>query len=117
MLARAIRLSGPDSRPTAAARVDLAQQLEKMDRWPEARPLREAVFEASRHHLGDEHLDTLTAEWRFAINLVKQQMINQAKPLVVHVHDGVRSVLGPDDERTINAEKLLSRIDALTGRE
>jgi hypothetical protein len=113
----AIHLFGPDGGPTAGARADVASQLEKMDRLAEARLLREADLDANRYHFGPEHLDTLTAEWWLATNLCRQHMIDETKPLVVHARDGLRLQLGPDNERTIEIEKLLSSLDAWTGGE
>lgn len=116
-LTRMIRIFGPDGGPTAAARAEVASQLEKMGRLTEARLYREAALEANRNHFGPEHIDTLTAEWWLAVNLYGEQMFNEAKPLAVHASDGLRSQLGPDDERTIEIEKLRSWIDAWTGGE
>jgi hypothetical protein len=110
-LAMTIRVFGPDGGPTAGARAEVASKLESMGRFAEARLLRESVLEAHRHHNGPEHLDTLTAELWLAFNLCKQHMLGEAKPLVVHACEGRRSLLGPDDERTMQAEKLLSQLD------
>jgi Tetratricopeptide repeat len=69
LLALQIRVFGPDGGPTANAREDVAERLEKLGRFIEARPLREEVLAARRRHLGDEDPDTLSAEEWLGWNL------------------------------------------------
>jgi hypothetical protein len=47
LLATQIRVFGPDGGPTANARADVAEQLEAMGRFPEARLLRLEVLAAT----------------------------------------------------------------------
>jgi hypothetical protein len=74
-LERQLRRFGPDGSPTARAREQLAQRLEAMGRFEEARPLRELVADGYRRHFGDEHPFTLTEEEWLAINLSKSGML------------------------------------------
>jgi hypothetical protein len=110
-LAMQIRIFGPDGGPTARARAAVAEQLEGMGRLTEAQLLRQAVLNANRRHLGDEHPHTLIAEGWLAINLRDQGLGEAARPLFKHVYEVRRRTLGPGDQQTVQAERYLASVD------
>jgi len=75
------RFAGSDGGPAVNAREDLARSLEHADRWTEARVLREEVLAARRRNLGEENVQTLTAEVRLAVNLSHDGLNADALPL------------------------------------
>jgi hypothetical protein len=94
-LAMTIKMWGPDGGPTAGLRADIAGQLETLGRFGEARLLRQEVLDATRHHRGRDHADTLTAEMWLGANLSKQDLRDEARPLFEHAYqenEGVHSV-------------------------
>jgi hypothetical protein len=112
-LALMIRTHGPDGMPTAMGRARVAWQLEKMDRYTEARLLREEVLAAHRHHLGEEALSTLTSEENLAFNLNGAGMRDDARAHCIHVAEVRRRVLGADNKDTQRANRLLDVIDGI----
>jgi hypothetical protein len=100
-LARLLRLFGPNGAPTTRARADAAKYLEAMDRFEEARPLREQVADAYRRNLGDEQPDTLISEEWFAINLSRCGMLMESRALLSHVLEVRLRTLGDADDQTI----------------
>lgn len=71
--------------PTANARELLAKRLEKADRWPEARVLREEVLAARRRNLGADDEGTLSAERWLARSLAHDRIDEEAVALADHV--------------------------------
>jgi Tetratricopeptide repeat len=109
-LARSIRVFGPDGGPTAGGRAQVAEQLERMDRYSEARLLREEVLAADRRNLGAEHQYTLNAELDLAVNLTNSGSPEEASLLCSHVIQVRESVLGPEHAETLSAKRLLTDI-------
>jgi hypothetical protein len=116
-LARQLRLFGSDGSPTARAREQVAQRLEAMDRFEEARPLRELVADGYRKHFGDEHPYTLTQEEWLAINLMHSGMFTEARTLLKHIHEIGLRTLGAADDETLKASGRLAYIDEQLGDE
>ena len=110
-LVRQIRLFGPDGGPTTNARMYLAIELGRSDRFAEARILWEQVLDASRRHRGPESPDVLATEELLAINLVKSGMANEARPLFAHVRDARERLLGSDHEDTLRPTRWLSALE------
>jgi hypothetical protein len=111
ILATQIRLSGPDGGPASKARADVAYRLEALGRFAEARLLRQEVLEANRHHMGEEHPYTLSAELWLAANLQRQNMSEESRRLLVHVYEVRRTNLGPENPETVEVERILASID------
>jgi len=53
-----IRVFGPDGGPTSNAKAEVTKRLEALERFVEARVLREEVVAANRRHRGNEALVT-----------------------------------------------------------
>jgi hypothetical protein len=116
-LDRQLRRFGTDGSPTARAREQVAQRLEEMGRFEEARPLRELVADGYRRHFGDEHPFTLTEEEWLAINLSKSGMLMEARVLLSHVHEIRLRTLGAANDETLKASRRLVIIDEQLGDE
>jgi hypothetical protein len=101
-----IRTHGVDGGPTATARADLAERLERADRWSEARVLREEVLIARRRNLGADNEQTLSAELWLARNLTRDGMYEQALALAQHAR-----AQAVDDEHIESAERMVARIE------
>jgi hypothetical protein len=86
-----------------------------MDRFEEARPLREQVADAYRRNLGDEHPDTLISEEWFAINLSRCGMLMESRALLSHVLEVRLRTLGDADDETIRVSRWLAFIDEQLG--
>jgi len=109
-LEKAIRTYGPDSRQAAMGRQRVAAELEKLGRYDEARLLQGKWLDAYRLNLGDEHPDTLVAEFNLVLNLGQSGFARDAIPLGLHVFEGRRRIFGPDAKETQSAERLLQII-------
>ena len=114
VLARQIRLFGPDGGPTANARAEVAKRLEILERFVEARVLREEVVAAFRRHRGNDDLYTLVAEEWLAFDLVQCGMRDEASDLYSHVFQVRLRDLGPDDAKTVHARANLAAMGAST---
>jgi hypothetical protein len=111
VLAMIIRLRGSDSEQAGVGRAEVAQRLESLSRFDEARLLREEILAADRRNLGDDHANTLSAEASLALNLVHAGLRPEAMPIFKHIRDVRLATLGPGDPETIWAT---SWIDGLT---
>jgi hypothetical protein len=88
--------TGPDSREANLARAEVAKWLEKLERWTEARVLREKVLASFVENRGaDDHHTLVYEEW-LAHNLAWSGMLEEAKPLYIHVREVRRRTLGPE---------------------
>jgi hypothetical protein len=110
-----IRTYGPDGGPAANGRSRVADELEAMDRYPEARLLRQEALDALRHHLGNDHPSTITAETMLARNFLDSGLGIEARPLLRHIHDAEAERLGPDNKGTVWASKWLEYLDSELG--
>ena len=108
LLDRQIKVFGIDGGPTANSRADVAEQLEKMDRLPEARVLREEVVVAYRRNRGADDLFTVDSEEWLAANLMRSGMTADARPLLDHIVDIRLRTLGAQHEATRRAQRRLS---------
>jgi len=105
-LDRQIKIHGVDSGPAANARNRLAGQLEKMDRWDEARLFREQAFDAYRRNRGLDDRYTLEAEEWLAVTLARCGLREHATSHIEHVIEERTRTLGPDDEVTAQSVSL-----------
>jgi hypothetical protein len=110
-LSTVIRRSGADSGPAARGRVAVADQLEGMGRYTEARLLREAAFTAHRRNLGDDDEQTVIAEASLALNLAESDLPEEAKAHFMHVHEVRLRTLGPQNDRTKWCERWIAYLD------
>jgi hypothetical protein len=110
-----INRTGPDSREANLARTEVAKWLEKLERWTEARVLREKVLASFVEHRGADDLHTLVSEEWLAHNLGWSGMQEEAKPLYIHVREVRRRTLGPGDEDTLRVEARLTEINRYLG--
>ena len=90
----AIKVSGLEGGPTTVPRRKLAWQLERANRFDEARVLREQVITSMLRHLQGDDLDTLHDEEYLAANLARSGMAEVAQPLWHHVLKVPRVVIG-----------------------
>ena len=111
LLARQIRIFGPDGGPAANARELVATQLEKMDRFTEARLLREEVVAAFRRNRGEEDEYTLLAEEWLGTNLAKSGKPREARLLYGHVYEIRLRTAGPEDKGTLRTQQILRGLD------
>jgi Tetratricopeptide repeat len=100
LLALQIRVFGLDGGPITNAREDVAERLENLGRFIEARPLPAEVLAARRRHLGDEDPETLSAEEWPGWNLAKEGLREGGRPLFQHVLEVRLRTLGPEHEDT-----------------
>ena len=89
----------------------MATQLESMDRFVEARLLREETFAAHRRSLGDDDEQTLVAEARLAVNMMKSGLREEAKEHFSHVYEVRLRALGPEHELTRWTGRWLASTD------
>jgi hypothetical protein len=82
-----------------------------MDRFEEARPLREQVADACRRNLGDEHPETLIAEEWFAINLSRCGRLMESRALLSHILEVRLRTLGEANDETLRASLWLAFVD------
>jgi hypothetical protein len=85
--------------------------LEVLDRWDEARLLREDMLSTFRVKRGPEHPETLTIESFLAINLRHLGRMDEATTLGAHVLECRRRVLGPDHPDTKSAQQFLNSLN------
>jgi hypothetical protein len=107
-----IRTYGPDGGPTANGRSRVADELEAMDRYQEARLLRQEALAAFRHHLGNDRPRTIEAETMLARNFLDSGLRGEARPLLRHIHDAEEARLGPNNVGTVWASKWLEYLDS-----
>jgi hypothetical protein len=110
-LARVIKKFGPDSGPAARGREAIAQQLEIMGRFAEARYLWQEALVAHRRHVGDDDERTLLTEELLAANIRRSGLREEARAHFLHVYEVRLRTLGPEDELTQRTERWLASID------
>ena len=108
-LDRSIRRHGVDGDRSNHLRHLIAAQLERRQRFDEARLLREVVLESKRRTKGIDDVETLLAETRLAASLLKSGRFEEAHRLQLHAAERFEATLGPDDERTVAARRVLSK--------
>ena len=86
-----------------------------IDRYDEARLLQEKSLDAYRLNLGDEHPDTLVAEFNLALNLSQSGFARDAIPLGAHVYEDRRRIFGPEAKETQSAEPELLTVPVAFG--
>jgi len=112
-LTGAIRTGGVDIGPAAKGRELVADQLEKMDRFTEARVFREATLDSSRRNRGVDDWMTLRAEIFLASNLGASGMATEAVELLQHVYSVRERTLGPEHDETKKAQRWLTWAETL----
>jgi hypothetical protein len=111
-LRNVIRKHGPMSRQAAMGHQNLALELESCGQFPEARLHWQASLDAYQHNLGEEHPDTLVAEFNLALNLSRSGFARDAIPLGTHVYEVRKRTLQPDSKGMESANRLLHIIKA-----
>lgn len=106
ILNRQARKYGSDGGPTASARADVAQILERMGRFSEARLLREKVLSDYRRHYGETHEWTLDAEFWVAPDFAKDGLPTGARELGDHVYESRVHAFGPDHKETLSVKRF-----------
>jgi hypothetical protein len=110
-LATVVRKFGPDSGPAARGRAAVANQLESMSRFTEARLLREEALAAHRRNVGDDDDQTLVAEAWLAANMMKSGLREDAKAHFRHVYEVRLRTLGPEHEGTKRIGRWLASLE------
>ncbi len=110
-LAKTLERRGPDSWRTINAMEAVAKYREAEDRYREALPLRKQVVTGRRQQLGPEHQLTLAAEARLAVTYIELKRADRAKPLLVHVHEGLAAAQGVDDATVLAVTERLADVD------
>ncbi|HVA03416.1 MAG TPA: tetratricopeptide repeat protein [Acidimicrobiales bacterium] len=111
----AVQKHGPDDRFTVNAMWEVAQRLDHAGRQGEALILRQQIVERMRAHLGEEDLETLSAEQRLAASLMKNHRSPEARPLLEHVVRQRTRLLGCDHPQTVSAMQWLDRAQGQAG--
>jgi hypothetical protein len=118
-LAASLEKQGPTSWATINAMESVAKYREQVGRHSEALALRKDVLTRRRAQLGPDHRLTLAAEARLAITFLELKRPGEAKPLLVHVQDGLTAAQGANDpmvlavtERLADAELALGEVPA-----
>jgi hypothetical protein len=106
-----IRIFGLHGGPTTMTRGQVAKALEVLDRWDEARLLREDMLSTLKVTREPEHPETLIIESYLAINLRHVSRMDEAITLGAHVLECRRRVLGPDHPDTNSAQPFLNSIN------
>jgi len=114
-LAATLDRRGPDSWRTLNAMEAVAKYREALDRHVEALPLRKQVVKRRRKELGAQHQLTLAAEARLAVTLIELRRADEAKPLLVHVRDGLGAALGSDDPTVLAVTERLADAELALG--
>ena len=105
-LRNAIRKHGPLSRQAAMSHWRVGQTLESLGRYDEARLHLEESFRAYRMNLGEDHLDTLVAEFNLAQNLFLSGHPKDAAPLCLHVGKVREGIYAPGSEEMKSVYRL-----------
>ncbi|MBK8593654.1 MAG: tetratricopeptide repeat protein [Sandaracinaceae bacterium] len=74
----------------------MAAALQDQGKWSEAEALFQAVLEARKHILGDEHLDTLGTRHNLAVVLHKQGKAADAEAMLVRFSKHAHASSTPD---------------------
>ena len=105
-LRNAIRKYGPSSRQAAMSHWRVGQALESLGRYDEAGLHLKQAFDAYRQNLGDDHPDTLVAEFNLARNLCLCGRPKEAAPLCLHVGKVRESIYGRDSDEMKSVYRL-----------
>lgn len=106
---------GDDSWRTINAMEAVAKGREVLGQYAGALPLRREVVRLRKKQLGSEHPLTLAAEARLAVNLIEIHRPGEAKPLLVHVRDGLTAAQGPDDPTVLAVTERLADVELSLG--
>lgn len=109
VLVQAVQKHGPDARFTVNAMWEVAQRLDDNGQPGEALILRQQIVDRMRAHLGEDDLETLSAEHRLAASLMKNRRAREAQPLLEHVVASRTRLLGYDHPQTSSAIQWLDR--------
>jgi hypothetical protein len=109
-LRKSIRKHGPISRQATMGHWRVAQALEQLDRFGEARVHLEGSLAAYRLNLGEEHPDTLVAEFNLARNLCLSGHAREAAPLCLHVGKARERIFGGDTKEMESVKQLARMI-------
>jgi hypothetical protein len=112
-----IKRKGPDSREATGARADVAEWLERLEWWTEARVLREKVLASCTENWGADDPRTLIPEEWLAQNLAWSGMLEEANQASLrHVLECRRQILGGSaDDNTLRVEARLAEINRYLG--
>jgi tetratricopeptide (TPR) repeat protein len=115
-LAKTLERRGPDSWRTVNAMEAVAKYREADDRFRDALPLRKQVVSGRRKQLGPEHQLTLASEARLAVTYIELKRADRAKPLLVHVHQGLTAAQGADDVTVLAVTERLADVELSLGQ-
>jgi hypothetical protein len=104
---RVVKKHGADSVEAARARMELSLQLGRMQRWEEARSLREGSLACLRRLQGEDDPETLQIEVGLAIALAHTGRLPEAEVHLRHAASSSLEALGPDHEVTRLAQSRL----------
>jgi len=110
MLAKAQRAHGPDSWKTVNMMEAAAKRRDQVGDHERALGLRIHVLTKRREHLGDEHRQTLSAEYALSGTLLALGRPAEARPYVDHALECYVAELGPDDPASLAALERSARI-------
>jgi hypothetical protein len=110
-LDEAVQNSGIDGFRAVVARDLLAKQLEAMDRYSEALPLRRVQFELMSERKGEDHPDTLVSGNVLAMDLIGTGEFEEARTLLLSLFDlqSAQGTLG--SERGLYTVNLIDQIN------
>jgi hypothetical protein len=94
VLRHSLRREGPDSPRTVNAMVQVADQLNRQERYGEELLLREQVVETLRKNLGLDHENTLIVESQMGMCLLNLDREGDAEPLLVRVVSEAKNSTG-----------------------
>ncbi len=114
-LARSLDKRGPGSWRTLNAMEAVAKYREALGRFADALALRRQVAEVRSQELGPEHELTLAAEARLAVTLIELKRADEAKPLLVHVLDGLTRMKGHEDPTVLVVTERLADAELALG--
>lgn len=115
-LAKTLERRGQDSWRTVNAMEAVAKYREADGHYREALPLRKQVVTGRRSQLGPEHQLTLAAEARLAVTYIELKRADRAKPLLLHVHQGLTAVQGSDDVTVLAVTERLADVELSLGQ-
>ena len=110
LLEQGIRHKGSDHGSTSFRRKHLAETLEELGRFDEARVYRRAHLDACRRNVGADHHWTLSGELALAENLEWSGQPAEAVALARHVVEMRPRVRGTDNTEFDRANALLERL-------
>jgi len=116
VLAWASRTHGADSSFTIKARIEVADQLARQDRYAEEADQRRQIVAALCSSLGPDTLSTVAAEMRLVGCLVMSEHFEEADRVLAHVVAVRTRELGPDDPDTVKARSWSAIVAGRLGR-